>query len=101
MRIKDILGLGTEEQTARNGVLSSFGEWHSITIGSTVGMIAGSSGGEAGLSLMLLLAGLAVGTRKLEIGQLQDVRKEPAYALGSSCITFLLAALVIAPLVPQ
>lgn len=100
MRIDDILGLGTEEETERNGLLSSRKEWHSLSVGSFVGLVAGLNGGKDGAWIMVLLAGVALGAQKIDVGHLADVRREPAYALSAAVIGFLVTVFIIIPNLP-
>lgn len=93
MSIKDFLGAGKEEETSRNGFLSSRSEWHSIGIGICTGIIAAISGGEDGAWMLIILTGIALGVREVDVGHLKDVQDEPAYALAGCIVAYLLSML--------
>jgi len=100
MSIRDYLGGDSEEETPRDGLLSSRPEWHGAGIGAFCGLLVGLNGAKDGAWIMVLLAGLAFGTRKAQVGQLEDVNKEPAYALGAATLMFLVTVFVILPRIP-
>lgn len=100
MSILKWLGNGSEDETPRHGLLSSRAEWHAFGIGLSVGFIVALSGGKDAAWLFIALAGIALGTTKVDVGQLKHVRKEPYYALVSSVFAFLLSVFVVLPNLP-
>jgi len=97
MKLKDILGLGAESETARDGFLSSNSEKHAAVIGLFVGMTMGLVGGRDAAWLFLVLAGIGLGTRQSDVGHLEDVSKEPAYAFGAAMLSFLTTVFLLVP----
>ena len=95
------LGLGEERNTPRYGLLSSYAEWHSLLIGLSVGFIIAFVGGKDAAWLFIVLSTIAFGGRKVNVGQLQDVSKEPLYALCSAVLMYLLSVFVIIPQIPN
>lgn len=93
------LGGGDEEETPRDGILSSRSEWHSLGIGASVGFIVAFVGGKDAAWLFIILSGVAFGSSKTNIKQLQHVKREPFYALVASVLMFLLSVFVILPLI--
>jgi hypothetical protein len=100
MRLLDLLGDGAEQETPRNGILSSRAEWHSLGIGMAVGFVTALSGGKDAAWLFIILSSVAFGSQKSQVGQLQHVKKEPYYALTTAVMAFLLTAFVIVPRLP-
>ncbi|QSG06475.1 hypothetical protein [Halapricum desulfuricans] len=68
----------SEAESDRNGLLSTRREWHALIVGLAVGVVAG-------LTERWELAGVAtaivLGVREAG-GALQELRREPWYALG-------------------
>jgi hypothetical protein len=93
------LGGGEEEETPRDGILSSRSEWHSLGIGASVGFIVAFVGGKDAAWLFIILSGVAFGSSKTNVKQLQHVKREPFYALVASVLMFLLSVFVILPLI--
>jgi hypothetical protein len=93
------LGGGDEEETPRDGILSSRSEWHSLGIGASVGFIVAFVGGKDAAWLFIILSGVAFGSSKTNVKQLQHVKREPFYALVASVLMFLLSVFVILPLI--
>jgi len=100
MSIKEWLGAGSEAETPRYGVLSARAEWHSILIGISIGFITALSGGKDAAWMLIILAGIALGAKEVNIGHLKHIQKEPAYALVGAVLTFLLTAFLIIPHLP-
>ena len=94
------LGNGPEDETPRYGILSSRAEWHSILIGISVGFITALSGGKDAAWMLIILAGIALGTKEVDIGHLKHIKQEPMYALVGAVIAFLLTAFAIIPHLP-
>jgi len=101
MSILKWLGGGSEAETPRDGVLSSRAEWHSFGLGLTVGFIVALTGGKDAAWLFIILTGLAFGTAKANIKQLQHIKREPYYALVASVLGFLATAFVVIPYLPR
>jgi hypothetical protein len=101
MTLRDFLGLGSESETSRDGPLSSYREWHSLLIGLGVGFVAALNSPKDSAWLLLLLVGFAYGARKVDVGALRHIRKEPQYALTAALISFLITAFVIVPRLPS
>lgn len=93
------LGGGEEEETPRDGILSSRSEWHSLGIGASVGFIVAFVGGKDAAWLFIILSGIAFGSSRTNVKQLQHVKREPFYALVASVLMFLLSVFVILPLI--
>lgn len=93
------LGGGDEEETPRDGILSSRSEWHSLGIGASVGFIVAFVGGKDAAWLFIILSGIAFGSSRTNVKQLQHVKREPFYALVASVLMFLLSVFVILPLI--
>jgi hypothetical protein len=101
MSLKDFLGLGSESDTNRDGPLSSYREWHSFALGIGIGFISALNTGKDGAWLLLLLAGFAYGAKKIDIGPLADLRKEPQYALIAATLAFLVTSFLVVPYLPE
>lgn len=77
---------GTEEETARDGVLSTLTEYHALILGAVVGFVALLTGAR------WLLVPFVAGALGVEVGRRRgrtetvpafgEVQKEPWYALG-------------------
>lgn len=94
------IGAGPEDETPRNGVLSSRAEWHSLLVGAAVGAIIALTGGKDAAWLFIILSTVAFGSQKLEVGHLKHVRREPVYALVAAVVSFLFTAFVVVPRLP-
>lgn len=71
-----------ESETERDGLLSSLREWHAAIVGLAVGVVVAMTGSwELAALFVFATLGSKLGTRHLE-----DVRREPWYALGSFLI---------------
>jgi len=101
MKILKWLGGGSEDETPRDGILSSRAEWHSFGLGAAVGFITALTGGKDAAWLFIILTGLAFGSAKANIKQLKHIKREPYYALVASVLGFLLTAFLIIPHLPQ
>lgn len=79
-----------EFETQRDGFLSSLTEWHAAIVGLAVGVVVAMTGSWelAGLFVFATL-GSKLGTRHLE-----DVRREPWYALGSFLVPVLVDLII-------
>jgi len=67
-----------EDETERDGVLSTLTEWHALIIGLVVGgIVAHTQAWELGA----LFVAAAMGT-KLDTPATKEIRREPWYALG-------------------
>lgn len=77
-----------EEQTTRDGLLSYAGEWHALSIGLTLGLIAGYTEHEAVFLLTFLIIS---GRAKTSNTHLSDAVKEAAYTAGGFTVAFALA----------
>mgnify|MGYP006896952177 CR=1 FL=1 len=95
--MKKRLGFGSESNTPRDGVLSSRAEWSALLIGCTVGVITAIAGGKDAAWLFIILATIAFGGKKVNVGQLQHISDEPLYALVGAVMSFLLTALAVIP----
>jgi uncharacterized membrane protein YjjP (DUF1212 family) len=100
MRFLKWLGAGEEHETPRYGILSSRKEWHSFLIGISVGFITALSGGKDAAWMLIILAGIALGSKEVNIGHLKHIKREPVYALVGAVIAFLLTAFAIIPHLP-
>jgi len=100
MDILKYLGGGSEDETTRYGVLSSRAEWHSFLIGISIGFISALSGGKDAAWMLIILAGIALGFKEVNIGHLKHIKKEPMYALVGAVISFLLTAFAVIPHLP-
>jgi hypothetical protein len=102
MSLKDLLGLGSESDTNRDGPLSSYREWHSFALGGTIGFISALNVGfEKGAWLLLIFAGLAYSVQRMDTGPLADLRKEPQYALVAATLAFLATSFLVIPYLPD
>jgi hypothetical protein len=101
MTLRDFLGLGSESDTERDGPLSSYREWHSLLIGAGVGFVSALNTGKDGAWLLLLLTGFAYGAKKIDIGPLADLRREPQYALIAAVLAFLATSFLVVPYLPE
>lgn len=99
--MKKWLGIGKEENTPRNSVLSSLAEWHSFLIGVSVGFTTAFVGGKDAAWLFIILSTIAFGGKKVNVGQLEHVSDEPVYALIGAVLMFILTVFVIIPHVTQ
>jgi len=97
MRLRDFLGIGTEQETFRDGPLSSLAEWHALLIGISVGLIIAIVGGKDAAWLFIILTTIAVGGREVNVGHLKDVKNEPVYALVGAVSSFLVGTLYVVP----
>lgn len=95
------LGLGSEGETPRKGLLSSRAEWHALLIGLAVGFITAIVGGKDAAWLFIILSTIAFGGKEVNVGQLEHVSDEPLYALGGSVIGFLVTVFLIVPYAPM
>jgi len=95
------IGAGSEDETPRDGTLSSRAEWHSVLIGLAVGAIIALTGGKDAAWLFIVLATVALGGKKVNVGHLQHVSDEPMYALVAAVVSFLVTASVIIPHLPS
>lgn len=100
MSIIKWIGGGPEDETPRHGILSSRAEWHALLIGSSIGFIISLVGGKDAAWLFIILSGIALGTKKVEVGHLNHVSKEPVYALVAAVASFLIGAFLIIPNLP-
>jgi uncharacterized membrane protein YphA (DoxX/SURF4 family) len=100
MPLTDMLGLGDESATARDGLLSSRAEWHALTIGAGIGFVSGLQP-KHGAWLLLILTAVAVGTHRLDAGALGDLNREPHYGLGAAVIAFLATSFLVVPALPR
>jgi len=78
--------VGTEEETPRDGVLSTLTEYHALILGSAVGFVALFTG-ELGLLPVFVVGALGVEAgrrrgRTETVPAFGEVQKEPWYALG-------------------
>jgi len=87
MALTDLLPTTYEDESDRDGFLSVYREWHSLTVGLAIGLVAGLTGT---WELAGIVAGIALGVRAAK-GPLEDVRQEPWYALGGLTVTLVLA----------
>jgi len=79
MTFSDYLPTGPEEETARDGFLSSRGEVHAVAVGFLAGALLAWTREPA---VAAVFAGVVFGARKVR-GHLLDARREAAYtALG-------------------
>jgi hypothetical protein len=101
MALRDLLGLGSESDTSRDGPLSSYREWHSLLIGAGVGFVAALNSPKDSAWILLLLVGFAYGARKIDVSALKHIRKEPQYALTAALLSFLVTAFLIIPHLPR
>jgi|APHM01.1.fsa_nt_gi hypothetical protein len=97
----DLFGLESESATERDGFLSSRSEWHAVAIGAGVGFVSALNTGKDGAWLLLILAGLALGARQLDIGPLGGLSREPHYGLAAAVIAFLLTSFFVVPMLPR
>jgi uncharacterized membrane protein YjjP (DUF1212 family) len=100
MNILEWLGAGEEHETPRYGTLSSRAEWHAFLIGISIGFISALSGGKDAAWMLIILAGIALGTKEVDIGHLKHIKQEPMYALVGAVISFLLTAFAVIPHLP-
>lgn len=70
----------SEAETERDGFLSTLREYHAATIGLAVGVIVAATGS---WELAGLFAFACLGAKLSAVSRLEDVRREPWYALGS------------------
>jgi len=100
MSILKWIGAGSEDETPREGTLSSRKEWHSFLIGVSIGFISALTGGKDAAWMFIILAGIALGGKKVNVGHLKHIKHEPMYALFGSVIAFLTTAFIIIPHLP-
>jgi uncharacterized membrane protein YjjP (DUF1212 family) len=100
MKVLKWIGAGEEHETPRYGMLSSRKEWHSFLIGISIGFISALSGGKDAAWMLIILAGIALGSKEVNIGHLKHIKREPMYALVGAVIAFLLTAFAIIPHLP-
>jgi uncharacterized membrane protein YjjP (DUF1212 family) len=100
MKLLKYLGAGSEDETPRYGMLSSRAEWHAFLIGISIGFISALSGGKDAAWMLIILAGIALGTKEVDIGHLKHIKQEPMYALVGAVISFLLTAFAVIPHLP-
>lgn len=95
------LGLGSEDETKRDGLLSSWSEKHSAGIGISIGFIIALLGYKDAAGLFMIFAAIALGMRQVNVKQLKDVKNEPVYALFYAMVGFLITAFYIVPRLPN
>lgn len=88
-----------EDETEYNGFLSSKSEKHAM-LGLAIGFITALAGGKDAAWMLIVFGGIALGEREVSVGQLEDVQKEPGYALVSATLAFLITAFIIVPRLP-
>lgn len=101
MSILKYLGGGSENETPRYGTLSSRAEWHAFLIGISIGFIAALSGGKDAAWMLGVIAAIALGVKKVNVGHLKHIQKEPMYALVAAVVSFLLSVFVVIPRIPE
>jgi hypothetical protein len=67
-----------EDETARDGVLSTLREWHALVIGLVVGAVVAATGA---WEVAALFVSAALGA-KLNTTAFAEIRREPWYALA-------------------
>lgn len=83
----------SESDSTRDGLLSYSSEWHALTVGLAVGLVAGLSGS---WQLAVVAVAITLGLRAAP-GPLGQLRHEPWYALGGVVIGLGLSLLAVAP----
>lgn len=101
MNIQEYLGSGTEEETSRDGLLSSTAEWHALVLGFAVGFMVALTGGKDAAWLFIIFSGVAFGSKQTNIEALQNLKREPIYGLLASVLGFLITAFLIVPQLPS
>ncbi|WP_459191839.1 hypothetical protein [Halosimplex sp. J119] len=80
-----------ESETERDGPFSTLREIHAATVGLAVGVVVGLTGH---IELAALFVFIALGAKLGSVGPLEDIRREPWYALG----LFLVGLAITVPL---
>jgi hypothetical protein len=75
-------------------------EFQSLILGATVGFVTALSGGKDAAWMFIILTGVALGGKKVDVGVLENVQKEPLYALTTSVLAFIITAFLIVPRLP-
>lgn len=75
-------------------------EKHAIGIGAFVGFAVALVGGKDAAWMFVMLAAIAIGGREVNVGHLEDVKNEPAYALAAALVMFLVTVFVVMPRLP-
>lgn len=81
----------SESAGAYDGPLSIYREYHALTVGLAAGLLAGTTGT---WEFALLAAGVALGVRAAPSGPLEQLTREPWYALGGIVLGFLVGTVV-------
>lgn len=88
-------GASSEADTTRGGFLSYAAETHALTMGLGAGVLAGATGNERLLGLVLAAVGAAwKGKRDGKRAIVADVVREPQYAVGGLVVGLLMGLAV-------
>lgn len=74
------LGGGSEDETPRDGLLSSRREWHALVLGFFAGFIHGYIQSEQTRNLLVTAAAIILGSKTVNRGKLKQIQSEPWYA---------------------
>ncbi|QLH77466.1 hypothetical protein HZS55_09230 [Halosimplex rubrum] len=80
-----------ESETERDGPFSTLREIHAATVGLAVGVVVAKTGS---YELAGLFAFVALGAKLGSVGRLEDIRREPWYALGLFLLGLVATTLV-------